>query len=91
MNYMERHKDLRTDPSALQVGAIRSICLTMPYLSGAIPSSVGDVLRHEEERLLKSDQAVVSLYARGRDYHKVIRSRLQTLTVELEEKIQMLL
>ncbi len=38
MNYMERHQDLRTDPSALHVGAIRSICLTMPYLSGAIPS-----------------------------------------------------
>ena len=35
---------------------------------------------------MKSDQAVVSLYARGRDYHKVIRSRLHTLAVELEEK-----
>jgi epoxyqueuosine reductase len=91
MNYMEHHKDLRADPSALQAGAIRSICLTMPYLSRAIPSSVGDVLRHEEERLLKSDQAVVSLYARGRDYHKVIRSRLQILVTELEEKIQILL
>jgi len=91
MNYMERHQDLRADPSALQAGAIRSICLTMPYLSGASSSSVGDVFGHEEERLLKSDQAVVSLYARGRDYHKVIRSRLQTLAIELEEKIQILL
>ena len=90
MNYMERHQDLRADPSALQAGAIRSICLTMPYLIGAT-SSAGEVLRHEEERLLKSDQAVVSLYARGRDYHKVIRSRLQTLATELEEKIQILL
>ena len=91
MSYMERHKDLRADPSALQAGAICSICLTMPYLSGASPSSAGDVLKHEEERLLKSDQAVVSIYARGRDYHKVIRSRLQTLATELEEKIQILL
>jgi epoxyqueuosine reductase len=91
MNYMERHQDLRADPSALQAGAIRSICLSMPYLSGASPSSAGDVLEHEKERLLKSDQAVVSLYARGRDYHKVIRSRLQTLATELEEKIQVLL
>ncbi len=91
MNYMERHQDLRADPSALQAGAIRSICLTMPYLSGASPFSAGDVLEHEKERLLKSDQAVISLYARGRDYHKVIRSRLQTLAVELEEKIQILL
>jgi epoxyqueuosine reductase len=91
MNYMERHKDLRAQPSALQAGAIRSICLTMPYLSGATPCSAGEVLEHEEERLLKSDQAVISLYARGRDYHKVIRSRLQTLATELEEKIQVLL
>ena len=91
MSYMERHKDLRADPSRLHAGAIRSICLTMPYLSGASPSSAGDVLEHEKERLLKSDQAVISLYARGRDYHKVIRSRLQTLATELEEKIQILL
>jgi epoxyqueuosine reductase len=91
MNYMERHKDLRADPSHLQSGAIRSVCLTMPYLSGANASSEAQILQREEERLLKSDQAVVSLYARGRDYHKVIRSRLQMLAAELEEKIQVLL
>ena len=88
MDYMERHKDLRSDPSALQAGAIRSICFTMPYLSEANGSSVEQILSREEERLLQTDQAVVSLYARGRDYHKVIRSRLQILATELEEKIQ---
>ena len=91
MAYMERHKDLRADPSRLQAGTIRSICLTMPYLSephevGA--SSVEQILSCEEERLLQTDQAVVSLYARGRDYHKVIRARLQILAMELEEKLQ---
>ncbi len=91
MDYMERHKDLRSDPSALQAGAIRSICLTMPYLSEANGSSVEQMLSREEERLLQTDQAVVSLYARGRDYHKVIRSRLQILATELEEKIQAVL
>ena len=100
MAYMERHKDLRSDPGLLQTGAIRSISLTMPYLSersklherherheiGA--SSVEQILGREERRLLESDQAVVSLYARGRDYHKVIRARLQTLATELEEKLK---
>jgi epoxyqueuosine reductase len=100
MAYMERHLELRSDPGLLQAGAIRSICLTMPYLSersklherherheiGA--SSVEQILGREERRLLESDQAVVSLYARGRDYHKVIRSRLQILAMELEEKLQ---
>lgn len=91
MAYMERHKNLRFDPSRLQIGAIRSICLTMPYLSEPHEmdaSSVEQILGREEERLLESDQAVVSLYARGRDYHKVIRSRLQILAMELEEKLQ---
>ncbi len=100
MAYMERHKDLRSDPSLLQAGAIRSICLTMPYLSepGKLHeryerheiggSSVEQNIQREEKSLLKSDQAVVSVYARGRDYHKVIRSRLQILATELEEKLQ---
>jgi epoxyqueuosine reductase len=97
MAYMERHKDLRSDPSLLQAGAIRSICLTMPYLSERSKfheqheidaSSVEQIVQREEKRLLESDQAVVSLYARGRDYHKVIRSRLQILATELEEKLQ---
>ncbi len=106
MAYMERHKDLRSDPGLLQAGAIRSICLTMPYLSERSKlheqhgqpelnelreidaSSVEQIIEREEKRLLESDQTVVSLYARGRDYHKVIRSRLQILAMELEEKLQ---
>ncbi len=94
MAYMERHQDLRADPSHLQLGAIRSICLTMPYLSETHEmdaSSVEQIVQREEKRLLESEQAVVSLYARGRDYHKVIRSRLQTLATELEEKLQAIL
>ncbi len=91
MDYMERHKDLRSDPSVLQTGAIRSICFTMPYLSETNESSVEQMLSREEERLLQNDQAVISFYARGRDYHKVIRSRLQILATELEEKIQAVL
>jgi epoxyqueuosine reductase len=91
MSYMERHKDLRADPSSLQLGAIRSICLTMPYLSEVNASSVEQMVQHEEERLSQSDQATITLYARGRDYHKVIRSRLQILATELEEKLQVVL
>jgi epoxyqueuosine reductase len=30
---------------------------------------------------------VISLYARGRDYHKILRAKLQLLATELEEKI----
>jgi epoxyqueuosine reductase len=34
----------------------------------------------EEERLANPHEAVISVYARGRDYHKVMRARLQTLS-----------
>lgn len=97
MAYMERHPDLRADPSRLHEGAIRSICLTMPYLTSPVVEfsskslTITHVLEHEEERLRQSDQAVVSLYARGRDYHKVIRSRLQQLASEFEEQLGIVL
>ncbi len=101
MDYMERHKHLRGDPASLLPGAVRSICLAMPYLSpsadrpetddthpDAIDPEIAHLLKTEEERLSKSDEAILSLYARGRDYHKVIRSRLQTLAQELSDRIQ---
>jgi len=90
MDFMERHRDLRANPQKLLAEAIRSISLTMPYLTPD-PADVGGSLDHrlvrEEERLLKADQAVISLYARGRDYHKILRIRLQILASELEQKI----
>lgn len=108
MGYMEQHKDLRADPSTLQKGAIRSVCLTMPYLSSnkitahtlsdELPNqsieidlkdfSVEQLLQYEKDALVHSEHAVISLYARGRDYHKVIRTRLQILATELEEKLK---
>jgi epoxyqueuosine reductase len=38
-------------------------------------------------RLDESGAAVVSLYARGRDYHKVLRSRLQSLAERIEQVV----
>ena len=93
MDYMRRHRDLRANPSELHAGAVRTICLTMPYLA-LDPRDAGESLNHrlvrEEEQLLQADQAVISLYARGRDYHKTLRNRLQILATELEEKISQL-
>jgi epoxyqueuosine reductase len=101
MDYMERHKDLRADPASLLPGALRSICLAMPYLSpsanrlepddtvsDAIDPAIADRLKTEEERLTEPNEAIVSLYARGRDYHKVLRSHLQTLAEEFQKKLQ---
>jgi epoxyqueuosine reductase len=81
MEYMERHAHLRSDPQLLLPGTVRVICVSMSYL---LPE--GDFDR-EWQRLKEPTQAVVSLYARGRDYHKVLRSRLQEFAKSVEIKL----
>jgi len=81
MEYMQRHADLRSDPQLLVPGAVRVICVSMNYLP---PQSNFDT---EWLRLENPAQAVVSMYARGRDYHKVLRNRLQDFAKAIEEKI----
>jgi epoxyqueuosine reductase len=81
MEYMERHAELRSDPQLLVPGTLRVICVSMSYV---LPD--GDFDR-EWQRLNEPTQAVVSLYARGRDYHKVLRQRLQDFAKTIETKI----
>ncbi|MBU3589154.1 tRNA epoxyqueuosine(34) reductase QueG [Polynucleobacter sp. 80A-SIGWE] len=81
MEYMARHANVRSDPGMLVPGAVRVICVTMNYLSPAIDFD------HEWDRLRDPTQAVVSMYARGRDYHKVMRNRLQEFAQLIEKKI----
>lgn len=81
MEYMARHADLRSDPSLLVPGTLRIICVTMNYLSPAIHFD------HEWQRLAEPTQAIVSMYARGRDYHKIMRNRLQEFAQLIEEQI----
>jgi epoxyqueuosine reductase len=87
MGYMERHASLRAQPEQLQAGAIRSICVTMPYLSQNSSKTTEEQFSAELDRLQRPQEAVISLYARGRDYHKILRAKLQILAAELEEKI----
>jgi len=68
MEYMARHGALRARPAELKPGTLRVISCRMDYLndpSKELPSPSGD--------------ALVARYARGRDYHKVLRDRLQKL------------
>jgi epoxyqueuosine reductase len=76
MDYMAAHGTKRARPAELVPGTMRVITARMDYL----PSGLGaDWRRREETRLQDSNAAVISLYARGRDYHKVLRNRLQQL------------
>ncbi len=74
MEYMARHGALRARPAELQAGTLRVISCRLPYFSGTEPE-------------LSADQAQISRYARGRDYHKVVRSRLQQLCDRIAAEI----
>jgi len=70
MDYMVRHAALRTQPAALVPETLRVVSCRMDY-SGAP--------RDETAALADGARACVARYARGRDYHKVLRARLQRL------------
>ncbi len=78
MEYMQRHGTLRSRPPELHPGTIRVISVRMDYL----PESAGDV----EALLKESSKGVVSRYALGRDYHKMMRKRLQKLAKQIEQQ-----
>ncbi len=71
MGYMARHGVKRSRPAELVPGTVRVIAARMDYL----PPDAADPWQalHQRER------GYVSRYALGRDYHKVLRSRLQRL------------
>jgi len=71
MDYMARHGDRRSRPADLQPGTVRVISARMDYAPSGIRSA-WDVINDAE-------RGYVSRYALGRDYHKLMRSRLQKL------------
>ncbi len=76
MDYMATHGMKRARPAELVPGTVRVICARMDYLPA---SQDGDWRARETARTRDAHAAVVSVYARGRDYHKVLRARLQQL------------
>jgi epoxyqueuosine reductase len=65
-------------------GTVRAIVARMDYLPA---SGDGDWRAGERLRQQDPDAAVVSVYARGRDYHKVLRNRLQSLAGRIQDAI----
>ena len=79
MDYMERHGSKRSNPAQLIAGTVRVISARMDYLrEEATPASA---------LMQKPEKALISRYALGRDYHKVIRKRLQQLAGKIEQAI----
>jgi len=84
MAYMASHGLKRARPAELVPGTLSVITARMDYLPQATPP---DWVARERQRLLQPGEAVVSVYARGRDYHKVFRARLQKLAERIAAEI----
>jgi epoxyqueuosine reductase len=84
MHYMAAHGLRRARPAELVPGTVRVITARMDYL----PRDTDANWRERElARIHQPGEAVVSIYARGRDYHKVLRARLQTLSERIAAEI----
>lgn len=84
MDYMAAHGLKRARPAELVPGTVSVITARMDYLprmdaAGWSAQGDQDWRTVEWARLERPHEGVVSLYARGRDYHKVLRARLQKL------------
>jgi len=88
MNYMRERAHLRLNPQELHLGTVRVLTVRMDYLPDTSEMRQAVDWRNKEiDRWDQPDQAVVAIYARGRDYHKVLRQRLQSLADVIEKKI----
>ena len=77
MAYMAAHGLKRARPAELVPGTVSVITVRMDYLPAATPPGWQAI---EFDRLTRPSEGIVSVYARGRDYHKVLRKRLQQLS-----------
>ena len=79
MDYMQRHGTKRSRPAQLHAGTLRVISARMDY----DPPHARDAW----EVLGEGSLGYVSRYALGRDYHKLMRARLQKLAERIETAV----
>ena len=78
MTYLEENLDKRADPTLLVPGTRSIICVRMNYL-----------VETPKPRYVPNEPnaAIIARYARGRDYHKIMRGRLKTLATRIRERV----
>ena len=85
MHYMAAHGLKRARPAELIPGTVSVITARMNYLPAATSDDWQAV---EFSRLQRPTEAIISSYARGRDYHKIMRSRLQKLGEKIADHVE---
>jgi epoxyqueuosine reductase len=84
MDYMAAHGMKRARPAELVPGTVSVVTARLDYLPRSTEPGWQAI---EWNRLADPRAAAVSLYARGRDYHKVLRQRLRQLADRLAEAV----
>jgi epoxyqueuosine reductase len=79
MDYMARHGARRARPAELVPGTVSVITARLNY----VPAEARD----SWETIEDGESAFVSRYALGRDYHKVLRAKLQKLAERMTEEL----
>ncbi len=79
MNYMARSAELRSAPARLRPGTVSVISARMDCQPRA--ADAGQVLQD-------GSKAYIARYALGRDYHRLLRSRLKKLAERLQREIE---
>lgn len=79
MDYMAKHGTKRSRPAELVPGTVRVISLRMNYYP---PQG-----KPAWEVVKDGERAFISRYALGRDYHKVLRNRLEKLAQKIRAEV----
>jgi epoxyqueuosine reductase len=79
MQWMARHGEKRSRPNELIPGTIRVLSVGLDYGR--------DDLEESWTTLANGERAYVARYALGRDYHKLMRQRLQSLADRIQDEI----
>ena len=87
MHYMAKHGLMRARPHELVPGTVRVITARMNYLPSLGEPPNADWRSVAWAQMDGAGQAYLSRYALGRDYHKVLRSRLQRLADQLQAHV----
>jgi epoxyqueuosine reductase len=79
MGYMAQHGTKRSRPSELLPGTLRVISVRLDYLP--------EDQQRSQEIMADPAKAFIARYTLGRDYHKVLRRRLQSLIDKIQQAV----
>lgn len=80
MDYLNNNQQLRFNPQLLQPQTVTIISVALPYLQQQPQQHL--------QRLQNSEQGYISAYALGRDYHKVVKQKLEQLAAAINDYLK---